>query len=144
MGNPTAEKSQQCNLVIQPLTLSIKRTIMGGCNEKKESPKHRAEIASRLSNRQAYTFEIHALLLKNISLNEELWSILGTHILFIKNGYSLGKLEEKQHLIIRVLEQSWQFNLMNIIYTMLMQSHHSQALFTFNTRESIQYKLAHY
>ena len=45
---------------------------MGGCNEKKESPKDRAEIASRLSNRQAYTFEIHALFLKNISLNEEL------------------------------------------------------------------------
>lgn len=79
---------------------------------KKKSPKNRSEIASRLSNRKDSTFAIHALLLKNIPLNERTMrsSRDPYFILFIKNGYSLGKLQGKQHLtIIRVLEQSWQF-----------------------------------
>lgn len=52
------------------------------------------------------------MFLRNISLNER--TVKSSRdpyfILFIENGYSLGKLQEKQHLIIiRVLEQSWQF-----------------------------------
>lgn len=58
------------------------------------------------------TFEVHVLVKKEKNLIERtLESSRDPYFtLFIKNGYSLGKLQEKQHLIIiRVLEQSWQF-----------------------------------
>lgn len=81
---------------------------------KKKSPKNRTEIASRLSNMKDSTFEIRAFLKKKkkIPLSERTMKSSRDpyFILFIKNGYSLGKLQERQHLIIiRVLEQSWQF-----------------------------------
>lgn len=58
------------------------------------------------------SFETNALLLKNIPTKARTMKSSRNldFIILIKNGCSLGKLQEKQHLIIiRILEQSWQF-----------------------------------